>query len=397
MKLHQLKIRSGISTLLFANIFLFATFFFHQLHTQHVDLPDPTTLDSVPPRLHFLLPATHSTPEFCKTLLTTLLYDYSPVVTNWGDQERGPKGRLAKVSSDRDTLRPRWAQKADLSRKIKGVHDYIKNNVTSPEDLVFMIDAFDVWMQHPPSTLISKYLTSPPRVLIGADKKCWPPIPECLNLPSSPLPSQIYGDETDSGADQLGRAPTYNLNRPRYPNSGTILSPQSLLLPLYASLLHEVTAQNNPHDDQQLFISAYSLENASPEVEPTIKVDFTSDLFQVMTFSEGDMVFMRGRTYLENPLGGEEERLVWNRVTGTLPSVLHFNGGEKRLLKTWWERMWWITGGEGSEEEREAVKNWVKRKVRKGGVTDAKDGRWMAGPPTVRSGQKPLGPLPNRN
>jgi hypothetical protein len=51
------------------------------------------------PNLHFLLPATHATPEFCKTLLTTLVHGYEPTVINWGRKETGGEARQIKVSS----------------------------------------------------------------------------------------------------------------------------------------------------------------------------------------------------------------------------------------------------------------------------------------------------------
>jgi hypothetical protein len=54
---------------------------------------------SAPPKLHFLLPATHATPEFCKTLLTTLVHGYEPTVINWGRKETGGEARQIKVSS----------------------------------------------------------------------------------------------------------------------------------------------------------------------------------------------------------------------------------------------------------------------------------------------------------
>ncbi|KAL7410116.1 hypothetical protein BDY24DRAFT_372130 [Mrakia frigida] len=343
---------------------------------------DDSSLDLFPsastPKLHFLLPATHSTPEFCKTLLTTLLHDYEPLVINWGANATGVRARQIKV---------------------KGVHEYISKNVTDPKDLIFMIDAFDVWLQQPASVLLSKYLSYPARVLIGADKRCWPPGPnplECIDIPNSTLPSNIYGDETDTG-QELATGYTFSLNRPRYPNSGTILSPHSLLLPLYTSLLAQSLTQDpETEDDQQLFLSTYFNDLNSPRSEPlsttsprkgqsSLHPDFESELFQTMTFSQRDVEFMRASTGLPSHpsfssalSSPPSERLMFNRISGTLPIAVHFNGGEKKLLGEWWGRMWWVTGGEGEREERKAVREWVKRKVRKGGVTVARDGRWIS-------------------
>jgi hypothetical protein len=45
----------------------------------------------------------------------------------------------------------------------------------SEADLVFMADAFDVWFQLSPATLIARYNElDTAKVVVGADKSCWP-------------------------------------------------------------------------------------------------------------------------------------------------------------------------------------------------------------------------------
>ncbi|KAL7417381.1 hypothetical protein BDY24DRAFT_374703 [Mrakia frigida] len=313
------------------------------------------------PKLHFLLPATNSPYEFCKTLLTTLVNDYEPIVINWGSKARDSAARIEKIA---------------------GVHDYIVNNVTEEDDLVFMIDAFDIWIQQPPSVLVSKYLAlAENRILIGADKACWPWVDECdmSVLPQSTLPAFVYGPGTDEGNVENNR---YRYNRPQWVNSGTIIVPKSLILPLYVDLLNQTLTLPHIRDDQTIFTTIYYHENLNPptlELHPTLAIDFESDLFQVLAHSEDDMSWVRGKTAIEHPLKGTgEERLLWNRVSGKLPLAIHFNGQAKKTLKLWWHKMWWSTGGEGSKEERVKVKNWVKAKARAGGVTVAEDGRWIS-------------------
>jgi hypothetical protein len=51
-------------------------------------------------------------------------------------------------------------------------------NITDPSaqnDLVFMMDTFDVWLQLSPETLIKRYEEmGTTDVVVGADKLCWP-------------------------------------------------------------------------------------------------------------------------------------------------------------------------------------------------------------------------------
>lgn len=68
------------------------------------------TISTSPPRLHFLLPATHATPEFCKTLLTALVHGYEPTVINWGRKEKGGEARQIKVSSSSNGME--WGELA---------------------------------------------------------------------------------------------------------------------------------------------------------------------------------------------------------------------------------------------------------------------------------------------
>lgn len=47
-------------------------------------------------------------------------------------------------------------------------------------------------------------MEDPNRVMLGADKRCWPPPlnpAECVDILASPLPAEVYGPGTDSGAE----------------------------------------------------------------------------------------------------------------------------------------------------------------------------------------------------
>ena len=69
-------------------------------------------------------------------------------------------------------------------------------------------------------------MADPSRVLLGADKRCWPPPAnpaECSDLPSSPLPAAIYGKATDTGAELAHVRPSVRQSvdwPPSRPNAG---------------------------------------------------------------------------------------------------------------------------------------------------------------------------------
>lgn len=284
-------------------------------------------------------------------------------------------------------------------------------------------------------------MEEPYRVLLGADKRCWPPSPDpdvdyCQDLPSSPLPSNVYGSETDTGAElkhvRLAASPspifppassgrhltsffarpkahTFPLNRPRWPNSGTILARAGLLRPVYDDLTALAQERDANMGDQQLFMYAHArsflsclflafeltrlllvgtpnrtLYHAHPE-EP-ITLDMTSSLFQTLTYSANDISFLPAPHSLALPPAQLHPKvpLGVNVASGETPVILHFNGGEKALLtrsggrEGWWSRMWFISGGQGTAEEREQVRAWVRWKVLKGGMRVAETGQWVS-------------------
>ncbi|KAF3353768.1 hypothetical protein VdG1_08074 [Verticillium dahliae VDG1] len=118
------------------------------------------------------------------------------------------------------------------------------------DDLVLIVDAYDVWFQLPPRVLIERFLAqnaaadarilagwSPDapdaiaaptqRVIVSTQKKCWPRPRDghethCDVLPESTARADLYGPETDKGnPDRDGHA--LHRTRPRYINSGAVL------------------------------------------------------------------------------------------------------------------------------------------------------------------------------
>lgn len=219
------------------------------------------------PSFHLLIPATEPNSNLCKTLLSSFVLGYpSPTLINYGKKFDVPN---------------------DLSNgthiaKIYGVHEFLNdNNKVKDDDLILIIDGYDIWFQLPPKLMIERYemmideandrlrrrygmviqeTSGPPsqsvlvpkyeqKVFFGADKICWPnqkEDPACAAVPYSTLPKNIYGAETDTD-------PLSYRNRPRYLNSGTVIGRAADVRAVYDTAMQKVTDGRGITDDQFIF------------------------------------------------------------------------------------------------------------------------------------------------
>ncbi|KAF4585858.1 hypothetical protein GQ602_005163 [Ophiocordyceps camponoti-floridani] len=193
--------------------------------------PYPQTNQST---LHILLPATHSDVNLCKTLLTLTMAGYpSPHIVAWGGKDddgalRGGGSHNAKITSALA-----FVNDAERRRERGGFDD----------ELVLMVDAYDVWFQLPVDVLLARYRSILAddevrvrhrmgnsyehgkighKVIFGAGKRCSPNqlhTLACYAVPESPLPADTHGVSTDS---VLGRTFMSN-GRQRFLVSGYML------------------------------------------------------------------------------------------------------------------------------------------------------------------------------
>lgn len=217
----------------------------------------PSGLLKTKPSFHLLIPASHSNSKLCKTLLSAFVLGYpSPTLINYKKVFEGDG----------------WDNGTHVG-KIRGIYDYLKNGAhMKDDDLVLIIDGFDVWFQLPPDIMVSRYHSmvvdankrlrrrygavthdKPDQlgeketvqkytqsVMFAADKICWPnPLedPACAAVPYSPLPNILYGPQTD-------KDPEAYLNRPRFLNSGTILGPLADVRAIYDYAVKKVEEDN---------------------------------------------------------------------------------------------------------------------------------------------------------
>ncbi|KAI9785671.1 MAG: hypothetical protein M1835_003255 [Candelina submexicana] len=296
---------------------------------------------------HLLIPASRTTPELCKTLISANILNYPPpILVNFG-----------KDFNDADSNHT-----GSHTGKLRGVLDHLRDDrQIHDEDIVLVIDGYDVWFQLPPETMIERYygllnkanarlkkeyhvlareapvhnhstqaFTFSQTVVYGADKACWPNPPEdpaCADIPASTLPRKIYGLRTDKDSDDY-------LVRPRYLNSGTVIGPASDLKAIHKYAVDKVETENRGVIGDQFVLSEIfgeqeaqrrktlnSRQTASawfrwrgPRSDPSaasadatttnnssdphqghefnIGLDYESALFQTMTHSHEDLEFI---------------------------------------------------------------------------------------------------------
>lgn len=125
---------------------------------------------------------------------------------------------------------------------------------TADNDLVLLLDAYDIWLQLPPEVLIQRYHNAIDKgnarlrlegtygahhggaqvkqsIIFGPDKTCWPNDERraaCWAVPQSSLASDAFGPATDTWIVP---------NRPRWLNSGTIMGPAKDMRNMFAATM----------------------------------------------------------------------------------------------------------------------------------------------------------------
>ncbi|KAL8719653.1 MAG: hypothetical protein Q9225_003375 [Loekoesia sp. 1 TL-2023] len=279
----------------------------------------PMGLQKTNPSFHLLVPATESNSNLCKTLMSSFVLAYPPpTLINYGkkfDEESWDKG--------------------SHTGKIRGVYDYLSDKKkVADEDMVLIIDGYDVWFQLPPAIMIKRYhglineandrlrrrygtelkktegeggaTEMGPKysqtVVFGADKLCWPNPqldPACAAVPYSTLPKDVYGPLTDSD-------PAGFLNRPRFLNSGTVMGPVKDVRAIYEVAVEKVEKDHRGiMGDQFVFAEIFGEQEYQREMQ------------RQSTQGAG------GRWYewLSNALGGSDSPLSANQTIKNMTVV----------------------------------------------------------------------------
>ncbi|KAB8337305.1 hypothetical protein FH972_021606 [Carpinus fangiana] len=214
-----------------------------------------------PTSFHHIIPATRSNKNLCRLLLSgTALNFPSPVFINWGAKE------------DPDPYKVHM-------QKVNSILAYLDTFAPDRhDDLVFILDGYDIWLQLPPDVIIKRYYeiidagnerlrqrmgasvmekhNIYQSIVFGPDKICWPENPKrfaCWAVADSTLPRWAFGPETDSGKWR-------HLNRPRWLNSGTIIGPLGDVRDLFQATLDLISTNYTVDSDQFYFSNIFGIQ-----------------------------------------------------------------------------------------------------------------------------------------
>ncbi|KAF6815597.1 hypothetical protein CSOJ01_03484 [Colletotrichum sojae] len=211
--------------------------------------PSPKQNAGGPRRLRLFMPADGPHVNLCKTVMSAIALGYPPpTILNWNGEFNRPEWHFAGSHI---------AKLESLLAVLDALHEDEDDADVSDEDLVLLVDAYDVWFQLPPSVLIERFHrlnreadarvakqweaehTSQPdgfpipppkqNILVTTAKDCQPGAesgsdPHYSYWPPSPLPPDFYGPETDQIPSYgLDSARKYQKVRPRCVNSGMVM------------------------------------------------------------------------------------------------------------------------------------------------------------------------------
>ena len=223
--------------------------------------------------------------------------------------------------------------KGTHAAKIKGVHDFLSDkSKVKDDDLVLIVDGYDVWFQLPPEVMIRRYHemikeadgvlrrrygsvtegkpgdgTSDQvqkytqKVIFGADKICWPnpaEDPACAAVPYSTLPKDVYGQGTDKDAMAFH-------NRPRYLNSGNVIGPAAAVRDIYKNAIEKVEQGRGAIGDQFIFAEIFGEQEYQRE---TIRI-------------KSQNIGQKFHNWLSSQIGGTESPLDANITINNMTTV----------------------------------------------------------------------------
>ncbi|TDZ37968.1 hypothetical protein CTRI78_v010995 [Colletotrichum trifolii] len=220
--------------------------------TQLEGLQPPSHDDGGGPRhLRLFMPADGPHINLCKTIMSTVALGYPmPTILNWNGEFNRPDWHFAGSHV---------AKLESLLAVIDTIYD-TEDNVNE-NDLILLVDAYDIWFQLPPSVLVERFHTlnrnadvrvaeqwaelaaepgfpvRPPRqnIIVTTAKDCQPTWESGSNpryeyWPESPLPSDFYGAGTDEIPPYAyDAAQKYKKVRPRCVNSGMVMGTMGAL------------------------------------------------------------------------------------------------------------------------------------------------------------------------
>ena len=250
------------------------------------------------------------TSGFCATVRTALLHNWRPEVLD---------------SNNMPTVSDALEGQSKTMVKIFALEKYLTDDSAhiADTDVIFLLDAFDTWLQQTPDFTLQLFLAEEARlnlgnaVLFSAEKNCFPRAYYCDYAPESSLPFDTYGPDGDT---------TPELSRPRYLNSGGFIGRKKNVLNVLRQVIEHVGDRHNILD-QAIVLEMYANQTNGEIIE----LDFPSYFFHSVHKAVDDMVWMPDR--LRNNDGVKR---VINKYSGTQPVCLHWNG-RKEIMNNYWK------------------------------------------------------------
>ncbi|KAM3420436.1 hypothetical protein BST61_g3709 [Cercospora zeina] len=225
---------------------------------------DHNTNKNPPANLHLVVPASKPDVNLCKVMVSAGILGYpDPVIVNWGEDFDDEK----------------YVEGGSHLAKVTGIAQYFNQlEAGKDDDLVLMIDGYDIWLQLRPQTAVDRYFSINRRaderiarelgpaakahnihqqIIFGCQKRCWPwteKDPPCYAVPYSSLPEDIYGPETDT--DVGNKANPFIKFRPRFINSGVAMGTVKAMRKMFnqaRDLLLDDPFEGNMGSDQYIF------------------------------------------------------------------------------------------------------------------------------------------------
>ncbi|KAI9151310.1 hypothetical protein HJFPF1_08512 [Paramyrothecium foliicola] len=206
-------------------------------------------------RFALVIPATSASPDLCKTIFTALALDYpSPVIINWDIDYHA----ITKWEGGRNLPKiPGFVKYLDAV-----LHpDAHPDEKLEDDDIVLMVDAYDVWFQLPAEVFLKRYheineqanarllkqwkgegpMPMRQTIIAASGKNCHPQPKSgsnlhCDQLPESPLSPDLYGPGAEKNETKIRD------HRPRYINGGVYIGPAGDMRRLFRRAMEKMEA-----------------------------------------------------------------------------------------------------------------------------------------------------------
>ena len=230
-----------------------------------------------------------------------------------------------------------------LSQKLEAALSYVRT--LPPNDIFMFTDAFDVLFADSSESIknkflkLSKILSS--RIIFAAECGCWPHIMEDMNEDKTDIrhkPSSFC-----FGKYPLSPTPY------RYLNSGTWIGYVDSSVKMLEQVIKEAGNDFKNANDQKLVADMYM------SGEHGIKLDFYNKLFQSVHMTSHPLTDCNPIQHLKL-----SSNKIWeNKLTKSIPSVIHFNGGGKLHHLDMESKVWYKALQYNTPEIKQALSDYL--------------------------------------